>query len=289
MEARPSLTASFPVHSYEVDAFGTLEVAAISGYLQEIAGRHAAVLGVGLDVLRARGLTWMLARQRLELPCPVSLGDTLALETWPSGVERLAAFREFIARRGDGAEAVRASTIWYVVDLASRKPVRPKEVLDPRFPRARQPAVAPLAHGKLPVLGEWELQKRFHVRYSDIDQNLHVTNASYVAWAIEAMPVELWRASRLAAVEVHYLAEGLHGAAILSRVARTGPASFAHAIVREEDGKELARLVTAWTPREAAPAGATPPPSASSTASSSRSPAGAPPPPGSPRTRRGSA
>jgi acyl-ACP thioesterase len=230
-----------------VDAFGTLEVPAISGYLQEIAGRHATALGAGLEVLRARGLTWVLARQRLELPVPVSLGDALAVETWPSGLERLAAMREFVARRGDGSEAVRATTAWYVLDLVTRKLVRPQEVLDPRFPRPRQPSVAPLAHGKL--------QRRFHVRYADIDQNLHVTNASYVTWAIEAMPVDLWRASRMASVEVHYLAEAVHGSAILSRVARTGPASFAHAIVGEEDGKELARLVTTWTPREAAAAG----------------------------------
>jgi acyl-ACP thioesterase len=246
---RPSLSGSFPVHSYEVDAFGTLVVPAISGYLQEIAGRHAAALGVGLDVLRARGLTWVLARQRLELPAPVTLGDTLSVETWPSGLERLAATREFVARRGDGVEAVRATTVWYVLDLATRKPVRPQEVLDPRFPRPRVPSVAPLTPGKLPELAHWELQKRFHVRYADIDGNLHVTNASYVTWAVEAMPVDLWRSSRLSAVEVHYLAEGLHGAAILSRAVRTGASTFAHAIVREEDGRELARVATSWTPR----------------------------------------
>jgi medium-chain acyl-[acyl-carrier-protein] hydrolase len=246
---RPSLSASFPVHSYEVDAFGTLEVPALSGYLQEIAGWHAAELGVGLDTLRARGLTWVLTRQRLELPAPVALGDTLAVETWPSGIERLAAIREFVARRGDGQEAVRATTVWHVLDLATRKLVRPEEVLDPRFPRLRTPSVTPLARQKLPALDHWELQRRFHVRFADIDQNLHVTNASYVTWAVEAMPVERWRASRLAAVEVHYLAEALHGAAILSRAARTGPDAYAHAIVSEEDGKELARLATAWTGR----------------------------------------
>jgi acyl-ACP thioesterase len=257
VDARLPRTASFPVHSYEVDAFGALEVPAISGYLQEIAGWHAAELGVGLDVLRARGLTWVLARQRLELLAPVFLGDTLAVETWPSGIERLAAVREFVARRGDGAEAVRATTHWFVLDLARRRPVRPDEVLDPRFPRTRLASVAPLAHGKLPTLEHWELQKRFHVRYGDIDGNLHVTNASYVTWAIEAMPVDLWRASRLASVEVHFLAEGRHGSAILSRAARTGPARWAHAIVSEEDGEELARLVTEWTPREPPPAGLT--------------------------------
>jgi hypothetical protein len=64
------------------------------------------------------------------------------------------------------------------------------------------------------------------------------------------MPVELWRGSRLAEVEVQYLAEGRHGTAILSRVARAGEGAYVHAIVSEEDGKELARLRTAWTPRE---------------------------------------
>jgi acyl-ACP thioesterase len=241
--------ASFPVHTYEVDAFGTLEVPALSGYLQEVAGLHATALGTGLDALRARGLTWVLARQRIELPLAVTLGDTLEIETWPSGVERLAVTREFAVRRGDGAEAARATTEWYVLDLATRRPVRPAEVLDPRFPRQPLPHVAPLARGKLAAPPAWEVERRFHVRYADIDVNLHVTNASYVGWAIEAAPVALWRAARLAAVEVHYLAEGNHGGAILSRLARAGEGACAHAIVREEDGKELARLATRWTAR----------------------------------------
>jgi acyl-ACP thioesterase len=111
----------------------------------------------------------------------------------------------------------------------------------------------PLSPGKLPELRAWELQKRFHVRYSDIDVNLHVTNTSYVAWAIEAVPRDLWQSSRLAAVEVQFIAETRHGAAVLSRLAAAGEGAFAHAIVREEDGRELARLVTTWVRREGAP------------------------------------
>jgi acyl-ACP thioesterase len=252
---RPARRASFPVHTYEVDAFGTLEVPALSGYLQEVAGLHAAELGVGLDALRAAGLTWVLARQRIEVPLPVALGDALEIETWPTGVERLAATRDFVVRRGDGAEAARASTQWYVLDLETRRPVRPGDVLDPRFPREPRPAVAPLS-AKLATPATWEVEKRFHVRYADIDVNLHVTNASYVTWAIEAAPVELWRAARLASVEVHYLAEGLHGRPVLSRLSRTAERACVHAIVREDDGRELARLVTTWAERQPPPPGA---------------------------------
>jgi len=242
----------FAVHAYEVDAFGTLAVPVLSGYLSEVAGLHAAELGVGLDVLRARGLTWVLVRQRLENPVPVVLGDTIEIETWPSGIDRLVALREFVVRRG-AEEVARATTQWLVLDLATRKPVRPAEVLDPTFPREPSPPAVALSPGKLPELPEWDFQKRFHVRYSDIDANLHVTNTSYVAWAIEAVPRELWQSSRLAAVEVQFIAEAHHGAAILSRLAATGEGAFAHAIVREEDGKELARLVTTWVRRGGAP------------------------------------
>src|SRR5512133_1850997 len=247
-----SRTESFAVHTYEVDAFGALAVPALSGYLSEVAGLHAAELGVGLDALMARGLTWVLVRQRIENPVPVVLGDTIEIETWPSGIDRLAAVREFVVRRG-AEEVARATTEWLVLDLATRKPVRPAEVLDARFPRETRAPAVPLSPGKLPDLRAWDFQKRFHVRYSDIDVNLHVTNTSYVAWATEALPRDLWLSSRLATVEVHFIAETHHGAAILSRLAATGDGAFAHAIVREEDGKELARLVTSWVRRDAAP------------------------------------
>lgn len=241
---------AFEVHTYEVDAFGTLAAAALSGFLQEAAGHHAAALGVGLETLRAKGLTWVLVKQRIESPAPVVLGERLELETWPAGIDRHAALRDFVVRRPDGAEVARATTQWLVLDLETRRPVRPAEVLDPRFPRDPSPRAVSL-RAKLPELREWELQKRFHVRYGDIDLNMHVTNTSYVTWAQEAVPREVWRDARLAAVEVHYLAEVVYGSAILSRLARTGEESFAHAIVREEDGKELARLATAWVPRGA--------------------------------------
>jgi medium-chain acyl-[acyl-carrier-protein] hydrolase len=242
---------TFGVHTYEVDAFGTVAIAALSGYLQEVAGQHATALGVGLDVLMPRGLTWVLARQRIENPVPIVVGDRLEIETWPAGIDRLAALRDFVVRRADGTEVARATTQWFVLDLESRRPVKPAEVLDPRFQRELLPPILPLAPGKLPELRSWEFQKRFHVRYGDIDVNMHVTNTSYPTWAQEVVPREVFRGQRLASVEVQFLAEAHYGSAILSRLASTGEGAFAHVIVREEDEKELARLATRWVPRAA--------------------------------------
>ncbi|BDG03928.1 acyl-[acyl-carrier-protein] thioesterase [Anaeromyxobacter oryzae] len=239
---------TFAVHSYEVDAFAGLAVPALSGFLVEAAGLHAAELGVGLDTLMAKGLTWVLVRQRIEQRAPIVLGDVLDVETWPAGMDRLAALRDFVVRR-DGEEVARGNTQWFVLDLATRKPVRPDAVLDPRFPRERTPPALDVPHGRLPELATWDFQKRFHIRYADIDVNLHVNNGSYVAWALEAIPRDVWQSSRLATLDVQYLAECHYGSAILSRLVSAGPGAFHHAIVREEDQKELARVTTAWTPR----------------------------------------
>jgi len=250
--SRVARSETFPVHTYEVDAFGLLAAPALAGYLQEVAGNHATELGCGLAAMQAKGVGWVLSRQRLEIAAPVASGEVLAVETWPSGVERLMAVRDFLVRRRDGTVVAKALTHWLVMDLRSRRPVRPDRVLDERY----RTGAEHVFEGETPPLPEVErvdAERALDVRYQDIDQIQHVTNSSYLAWAIEAVPEETWRSRRLAAAETTFLAECRYGGRVVSRLQRLADGAFAHAIAREDDGKVLARLRTAWTPREAAP------------------------------------
>jgi acyl-ACP thioesterase len=241
----PPLVARFPVHGYEVDAFHELALPALSGYLQEAAAAHATELGCGLDALRARGLTWVLIRQRIEVPHRIRLGDELTITTWPSGIERLLVSREFSVTCG-GVEVARSSTAWLVLELATRRPVRPAEALDPLLRPRSEPLLPLVARLDPPAPGaaEWT----FEVRFQDIDANLHVNNAAYVAWALESISAERWRARRPCAVEVHYLAEARHGEVVCSRSSEQGD-ELRHSIARRGDGRELARLRTWWAAR----------------------------------------
>ncbi|HTT70655.1 MAG TPA: acyl-ACP thioesterase domain-containing protein [Anaeromyxobacteraceae bacterium] len=235
----------FAVHSYEVDAFGELALPGLAGYLQEAAGHHATELGCGIEALRARGLTWVLVRQRIEVDLPALLGDELEVATWPSGLYPLLVTREFAVTRA-GDELARASTAWLVFDLEKRRAVRPGEVLDPTL-RPRLEALAPVP-GRLPAPGPEASEHRFKVRYADIDMNRHVTNTSYLGWAIESSPEALWASARPRAVEAHYLAEARLGESVLVRRAGEGEA-LVHALFREGTGEELARLRTRWARR----------------------------------------
>ena len=243
----PRLLEAFEAHSYAVDAFGLLSAPALSGWLQEAAGRHAEQLGVGVEVLQQRGLTWVLARQAVEVDRPVAMGDRAEVATWPSGTDRLSAFRDFEVRV-EGELRIRAVTQWILIDLATRKPVRPRSVLPAAFVE-ETPHVLPMRPSRPPAPDPAQIDRAFSTRYLDIDRNLHVTNASYVEWACEAVPEETWRRARLRAFEVHFIAECLHGSRIRSLSAPAGDGAFVHSVRREEDGKELARLRTAWVDR----------------------------------------
>jgi acyl-ACP thioesterase len=253
------LQETFQVHTYEADAWGLLDVPALSGWLQEAAGRHAEALGAGMESLMRRGLTWVLSRQRVEIDLPIPLGSEVTVATWPTGVDRLSALRDFEVRLPGGEVAARAVTQWLVLDLASRRPVRPDRVLGAHL-LPELPHVLALPAARLPDVGAPALERRFSIRYRDIDRNLHVTNASYVAWAVEAVPQDAWRTLRVRTMEAHFLAECHLGSTVRSRSSGAGEGAWAHAIVREEDGRELARLRTSWVARgEAAPADGPPP------------------------------
>jgi acyl-CoA thioesterase FadM len=244
---REVTTVDFTVHSFDADAFGHLAPAALAGYLQEAAGRSADRLGLGLAELNRQGATWVLARERVVLDQPIRWGDTLTVETWPAGLDRLAALRDFVLRRG-GVEVGRALTTWFALDLTTRRPLRPERLMPERF-HAPQEHMLPVAEPPLPELTTPETERRFQVRFADIDANQHVTNASYVAWALEAVEEPCWRDERLVSLDVQFLAECHRGSYVRARAATQGDGARLHAIVREEDGKELARLKTGWAPR----------------------------------------
>lgn len=244
-----SYRQEFRVHSFEVDPFDHLTVTALGGYLQEAANNNVRALGFGLDALEAQGKTWVLGRQEIDLLEPIRLHDSLEVETWGSGTERLALLRDYEVRHSDGRLLARGLSQWLILDLERRRPVRPETTIAPEL-LVEQRHVLPPGRERPPRLEKWETEQRLAVRYHDIDMNLHANNTAYLTWLVEGVPPEVWRNQRLVACDIQYLAECHLGAVVLSRSLARGE-EFIHSVVRETDDKELARGVTRWAPRSA--------------------------------------
>lgn len=240
--------ASFLVRSYETDPQGRLRVSILCQLLQEAATAHAAMLGVAVETLIENGVAWVLSRLHLEIDRWPAAEDEIAVLTWPEAASRLFTERRFEifdpSKRRIGA----ASTLWLVLDLDRRRPVRlPAEVLERLNEHELGPEPRKFAVLAPPDPIERELE--FTVRRSDLDLAGHVNNTSYVEWAIEAVSDEVWSSADLAELEIHFLSECHHGQSIASRsqvTKRGDDTEVRHQLVRSDDDIEVARARTVW-------------------------------------------
>src|SRR5208283_2827888 len=163
-------TEPFTVRVFEIDARGTLGVRSLCDYLQEAAGNHARELGVGMNALRDRGMTWVLSRIRVRIARLPGAGEKLDIHTWHSGFDRLFSLRDFSLVDAEGNPIVTAVNAWVMLDLRARRPVRPATGFTPPDTSSVERAFAADLE-KLPGCQGVGEETSITVRWSDLDVN----------------------------------------------------------------------------------------------------------------------
>jgi acyl-ACP thioesterase len=238
----------FRVRSYETDPLGRLQVPILCKLLQEAATAHAAILGVAVDTLIENGVAWVLSRLHLEMQRWPTSDEYIVIETWPEAANRLFTERRFNVVDAADNRIGTASTLWLILDLERRRPVRlPAHVVE----RLGELGLGsePRRFGDLVTPDPVDRELAFTVRRSDLDLADHVNNTSYVEWAIEAVPDEVWSSNELAELEIQFVSECRQGQTVLSRsrqVDRGDDIEVRHQLMRHEDGAEVARARTIW-------------------------------------------
>jgi len=248
---RTTHRVAFQVRSYETDTQGRLQAPILCQHLQEAATAHAAILGVAVETLIEDGVAWVLSRLHLEMVRWPTADEAIVIETWPEAASRLFTERRFDILDPSAKRVGAASTLWLVLDLERRRPVRlPARVTDRLHEHELGPE--PRKFGELAEPEPIQYELGFTVRRSDLDLAEHVNNTSYVGWVIEAVPDEVWNTNNLAEIEIHFLSECHRGQTVLSRsqlVAGENESEVRHQLMRHEDGAEVARALTLWRAR----------------------------------------
>jgi acyl-ACP thioesterase len=241
-----TLSRSYTIRSYEVDAGGRLSVPSIFNYLQDAASGHAQKLGVAVSQLQANNYTWVLSRIILKMDNYPQWGETIRISTWPSGIEGAFALRDFDIRCNDRTIGACISA-WIIIDTDKRRPVRPKAFAQQLKPVDKGHVLdQPLT--KLPGLSEFQIEKQFQVRYHDLDINQHVNNVNYIEWLLECRDHGRPHQSVLSELSINFLGEALLDEKVRARsnaLDSTG-LCLGHDILKETDGRELIRARTTW-------------------------------------------
>lgn len=166
-----------------VGANGEIRLSSVLCLMQDAASVHASLLGLGFNELYPKNRTFILSRTELKVCGKLPhWGERITLQTWPRGLERLYAFRDYeLSLEGQTQPFLKASTAWLLIDTVNRRPVRPQDMFVGITTRDIEALDADSPHklGWDEALPAYETRK---ARASDLDLNAHVNNTRYIDW-----------------------------------------------------------------------------------------------------------
>jgi acyl-ACP thioesterase len=235
----------YTIHSYQVDIRGRATIVALCQLMQESAWQHAKHLGLGFSHLKEKNFIWVLARQLIKISSYPKWSDTIEIQTWPTGKDKLFCYRDFRIIDPDGSLAAEATTTWFVVDLVSRKPQRTALYFHLKLPEDVETILANRLD-KLEPLDSEDFTKSIQVSYGDLDMHKHVNNLRYVEWFLNCLPFEFLSAHTLKEIEINYMSEASYQDEISVSYEKKENSNFFHRITRKRDITEICRARTAW-------------------------------------------
>lgn len=242
---KPEWRTEQTICSYDVDPHQTARLPALCRFMQEAAYHHAEHLGLGHSFLAAKGMAWVLARQRIQIDHLPKWGDRVHIRTWPSGRDRLFFYRDFGVTDGAGNRILIASNAWALIDLEKRERVHPDTYLKLDIPEGEKVFDSKLGR----VQGsEGADRLSIPVTYGDLDLNGHVNNVRYIEWILNHLPLDFHSTHTLVELEINFLGEARYGQTVFVCSTECEPLNFAHTVkVRDT---ELVRARTVWAKKE---------------------------------------
>ncbi|MDR1406297.1 MAG: hypothetical protein LBI89_03745 [Prevotellaceae bacterium] len=239
------LIEEYVVSTYHVDFDRKVTVPSLLLLLQDAAWKHAGQHGFGYSHLQAQGLFWVLAKIRVDIYRYPQWQERVRIETWGKLPELLTAFRDFEGFDREGNKLFAATSAWHILSAAGNRP-QSMEDFKNRFPIAEGKHAIEEKPAKVPVAKKTRQTLPAAVLPSDLDMNLHVNNTRYVQWILDRFDFSFLQQRRLKEIEVNFLSQAKMGDSYIISTGLLSGSEFISSALRDEDGKELARVRTLW-------------------------------------------
>jgi acyl-ACP thioesterase len=232
-------TESFTVKAFEIDADGHILLSALANYMQDAAGNHAARFGFSMESMVANNQGWVLNRFTIKMHRYPKSGETIRIETWPSGADRLFGMRDFELYDSKGMKVLSARTAWIILDIARRRPIPTPDTVQQIGAENKRFADVDVPRRLPKIESESEITLPFRVRRADLDVNRHVNNVRYMEWMLEAMGGGLGEA-RPGYIDIQFKAESTYGQHLIAERHPDTPEGRPYRIRLRDEDKELA-------------------------------------------------
>lgn len=218
-------------------ATGFASLEAMCNYFQESAWHHADHLGFGFQKLKNTDRAWVLARISMKINRYPAWRETIKVKTWPTGVERIFARRDFLFFDNNGQTLGSGASWWIIINPETRQPQIPEIVSD----LILEPPLDQYTPERLRLPETLEPMGNHIVQYLETDRLGHVNNTRYAAWILNAFGPDWNNTHEIESYRIEFVNEAFTGERIGIFSAPAGDSHYNISGRRECDGKEIFR------------------------------------------------
>jgi acyl-ACP thioesterase len=203
----------FLITSADVDFEGILRVSSLINFLIQSAWQHAEHLGWGVNDLLKKNLAWVLSGFKIEIIDYPLWKQTITVETWPKGINRLFYMRDYNVFNGQGNLIARATTNWLLIDIDKRRPKLieiDNEIFHLNPDRHAIKEFVPV----IDFTGNANNITPFQVRYSNVDVNQHLTTTGYIDFIFDTYEPDFISKNRPKSLVSNFIKEVKFGAQV---------------------------------------------------------------------------
>lgn len=203
---------TYTVEPFSEDYCGNLAWGTLGNLILRCASMHAGEHGFGYPQMIAIHHAWVLSRLVIEMDTLPRTDEVFSIETWVDRLYRQFTDRHFTIAHPDGTAYGHATSIWALIDTASRQPADLTQLPNGGFSHS----LIPDRPSPIPAMGRIRLKSPevFDTRravYTDLDINGHVNSIRYIEWMINFFRPEEMKSTPIRRIEMAYSLESYCG------------------------------------------------------------------------------
>ena len=188
---------------------GKLSLESVLRILENIGSHHSDSVGDGIVRGSMNGSAWILTEWNIQIPHRPDYVKNLNVSTWSRGkASSFTTNRDYLITDADGRQIAYGSAKFALFNLIDGKLSRiTDELLDKYSPEPDRKALGDTEFPKMREPEKYLYEKTIPLRRCDIDFNSHVHNLSYLNFALEVLPTELYLEDSFTSVRILFKKE----------------------------------------------------------------------------------
>lgn len=176
--------------------------------LEDCGTMHSEQAGYGVNNISQTGVTWVILNWKVRIFKRPVYGESILVKTWSRDSVKFYTFRDFEVYNEQNELIAIATTKWVLMDAKTMSLTRITEDMIKHYkPDTKRIFENEAEIGKLNIPTEFSSVTTYTIQRKDIDINKHVHNTTYLDFAYEALPEEVYEHANINNFEVMYKKE----------------------------------------------------------------------------------